>query len=253
MARLQGQPDEQPPAHTEVSAFDQVLTLAMRPFLSRCAEVLQQRPSSPAGCTRTARCAAASRTAVITPAAERHLICGRCGAALEVRAADLPVLPQQRPIADHVVCHAGWRIPRVRVRRLHAVSEGLRRPARDAPGHAGRGRGGDAAARRGGDAEGVYGVVQGDVEGVQPRAQSLLRRVTLSGFERGAEQVLRFAREPVEEVPCFPEAARVRLGAEHDDGDLRAALRQPEQRGEAVAGFADEAGLARRARRRRRS
>ena len=58
---------------------DQVLTLAMRPFLSRCAEVLQQRPDlatwTHAHC---ALCGGEPDLAVITPAAERHLICGRC-------------------------------------------------------------------------------------------------------------------------------------------------------------------------------
>jgi hypothetical protein len=56
-----------------------VLSLAMRPFLSRCAEVLQQRPDlavwTHAHC---ALCGGAPEFAVITPAAERHLICGRC-------------------------------------------------------------------------------------------------------------------------------------------------------------------------------
>lgn len=57
----------------------QVLTQAMRPFLSRCAEVLQQHPSL-ALWTRPhcALCAGEPDFAVITPAAERHLLCGRC-------------------------------------------------------------------------------------------------------------------------------------------------------------------------------
>jgi hypothetical protein len=57
----------------------QVLTLAMRPFLARCAEVLQQR--SDLGTWRHSHCAlcgAEPDFAVITPAAERHLICSRC-------------------------------------------------------------------------------------------------------------------------------------------------------------------------------
>ena len=60
-------------------ALDQVLTLAMRPFLSRCAEVLQQRAElaiwSHSHC---ALCGGEPDFSVITPAAERHLICGRC-------------------------------------------------------------------------------------------------------------------------------------------------------------------------------
>jgi hypothetical protein len=67
------------PSGDENPALDQVLTLAMRPFLSRCAEVLQQcgdlsiwtHPHCPL-------CGAEPDFAVITPAAERHLMCGRC-------------------------------------------------------------------------------------------------------------------------------------------------------------------------------
>jgi transposase-like protein len=57
----------------------QVIALAMRPFLSRCAEVLQQRPElsiwTHAHC---ALCGGEPDFSVITPSAERHLICSRC-------------------------------------------------------------------------------------------------------------------------------------------------------------------------------
>ena len=60
-------------------AIDQVLTLSMRPFLSRCAEVLQRHPElsiwTHAHC---ALCGGKPDLSVITPSAERHLICGRC-------------------------------------------------------------------------------------------------------------------------------------------------------------------------------
>ena len=60
-------------------ALDQLLTLAMRPFLSRCAEVVQARSEltvwSHAHCPL---CGGEPDFSVITPAAERHLICGRC-------------------------------------------------------------------------------------------------------------------------------------------------------------------------------
>lgn len=60
--------------------LDQVMNLAMRPFLARCAEVLQQRVElaiwTHAHC---ALCGGEPDFSVITPAAERHLICGRCG------------------------------------------------------------------------------------------------------------------------------------------------------------------------------
>src|SRR5262245_7550584 len=64
---------------TDDGMLGQVIALAMRPFLSRCAEVLQQRPEL-AGWTHShcALCGGEPDFAVITPSAERHLICGRC-------------------------------------------------------------------------------------------------------------------------------------------------------------------------------
>ena len=58
----------------------QVLSLAMRPFLSRCAEVLQQRAELLAIWTHAhcPLCGGEPDLATITPAAERHLVCGRC-------------------------------------------------------------------------------------------------------------------------------------------------------------------------------
>jgi hypothetical protein len=68
------------PAAPADDAIDQVLALAMRPFLSRCAEVLQQRPELAIWMhPYCALCGGEPDFAVITPAAERHLICGRCG------------------------------------------------------------------------------------------------------------------------------------------------------------------------------
>jgi len=68
-------------APVNADALDQVLTLAMRPFLERCAESIQQRidlstwhePYCPL-------CGGEAEFAVITPSAERRLICGRCTA-----------------------------------------------------------------------------------------------------------------------------------------------------------------------------
>lgn len=58
---------------------NQVLALAMRPFLSRCAEVLQQRPDLSIWThPHCALCGGEPDLAVITPAAERHLVCSRC-------------------------------------------------------------------------------------------------------------------------------------------------------------------------------
>ena len=70
---------EEPEVAVEDGMLDQVLTLAMRPFLSRCAEVLQQRPDLAVWThPHCALCGGEPDFAVITPAAERHLICSRC-------------------------------------------------------------------------------------------------------------------------------------------------------------------------------
>jgi formate dehydrogenase maturation protein FdhE len=66
-------------AFSEDAMVSQVLALAMRPFLSRCAEVLQQRPElADWNHPHCALCGGEPDLAVITPAAERHLICSRC-------------------------------------------------------------------------------------------------------------------------------------------------------------------------------
>jgi len=67
-----------PNAQTDES-LDQVLTLALRPWLLRCADVVQQR-SELSFWTHPycALCGADPDFAVITPSAERHLICSRC-------------------------------------------------------------------------------------------------------------------------------------------------------------------------------
>jgi FdhE protein len=60
-------------------SLDHVLVLAIRPFLSRCAEVLTQRADFSAW--RHGHCPFCGWEpdfAVITPSAERRLICGRC-------------------------------------------------------------------------------------------------------------------------------------------------------------------------------
>jgi hypothetical protein len=64
---------------TDETALGQVVALAMRPFLSRCAEVLQQRPELASWAhAHCALCAGEPDFATITPSAERHLICSRC-------------------------------------------------------------------------------------------------------------------------------------------------------------------------------
>lgn len=76
---MNGSDHEQPDDIPSSEALDQVLAVAMRPFLSRCAEVLQPRPELALWMhPHCALCAGEPDFSVITPAAERHLICGRC-------------------------------------------------------------------------------------------------------------------------------------------------------------------------------
>jgi formate dehydrogenase maturation protein FdhE len=63
----------------EPTMLDQVLELAMKPFLCRCAEVLQPHAELSLWTREFCPlCGGEPTLAVITPAAERHLICGRC-------------------------------------------------------------------------------------------------------------------------------------------------------------------------------
>ena len=71
-------PGERAPQGAPAS-LDQVLVLALRPFLARCAEVLMQR--SDFSLWRHGHCPYCGWEpdfAVITPSADRRLICGRC-------------------------------------------------------------------------------------------------------------------------------------------------------------------------------
>jgi len=65
--------------HGNPPGLDQVLVLALRPFLARCAEVLMQRTDLPQWTHgHCPYCGWEPDFSVITRAAERRLICGRC-------------------------------------------------------------------------------------------------------------------------------------------------------------------------------
>ena len=67
------------PAPDSPGMLDQVLTLAMRPFLARCAEaILPQLDLRAWDAPRCPLCAGEPELAGITRAADRMLICGRC-------------------------------------------------------------------------------------------------------------------------------------------------------------------------------
>ncbi len=66
-------------AQDAAAGLDQVLVLAVRPFLARCAEVLMQRADLPPWTLgHCPYCGWEPDFAVITPSADRRLICGRC-------------------------------------------------------------------------------------------------------------------------------------------------------------------------------
>lgn len=70
---------DQGEAPARPAGLDQVLVLALRPFLARCAEALLPRPEFGAWhFGHCPICAWEPDFAVITPGAERRLVCGRC-------------------------------------------------------------------------------------------------------------------------------------------------------------------------------
>jgi FdhE protein len=71
-----GQPQ---PAASEPEIIGHVLTLAMRPFLSRCAEVLQRRTELSAWThAHCPLCGGEPDLAMLDAQGDRHLVCGRC-------------------------------------------------------------------------------------------------------------------------------------------------------------------------------
>ena len=114
----------------ERELLDQVLLLAMRPFLARCAEALLPRLElerlAPA---RAARFAVGNpNSPIINQAAERLLICGRCTGQWHFDAIACPYCENQRSQPHHVVHEPRRAVSHLRVRRLPRLPEGLRRP-----------------------------------------------------------------------------------------------------------------------------
>ena len=241
-------------------AFDQVLALAMRPWLSRCAEVLQQRTELALWThSHCALCGSEPDFAVITPAAERHLICGRCALRWKFEPLTCPYCRNSDRIAHHVVRDTRRAVPRLRVRRVPPLSEGVRRAARDAAGDAGGGWRRDAAARRGRDAARLL-VAKCEVRSAKLKVDvtsnfglrpSVGRGKNRRYLDRGS------AARPVPNQSCaFVEIQlnRWRVSQKRPAFDFAPSTTtatsgppcgKPQQRREAIARLADEAGLAR--------
>ena len=107
-------------AAAEIAGLDNVLLQSMRPFLTRAAEAIMARIDF-AGWQRGTcpLCFGEPDLAVITPAAERVLICARCNARWRFHQLDVPVLSERRSQEDHVVRQPRWPVPALRVRRVH--------------------------------------------------------------------------------------------------------------------------------------
>ncbi|MGE5359006.1 MAG: formate dehydrogenase accessory protein FdhE [Bacteroidales bacterium] len=79
--RLEVPENQEPVPALDPDALDQLLLLAMKPFLERCSEVVLQRTDfSTWAHPYCPLCGGEPEFAVITPAADRLLICSRCSA-----------------------------------------------------------------------------------------------------------------------------------------------------------------------------
>ena len=133
----------------------------MRPFLSRCAEVLQQRPELALWThSHCALCGGEPDLAVITPSAERHLICGRCALRWKCESLTCPYCrnSERSQITSFATSDGQYRVYACDVCRRYLKAYDGRRAI--STGDADRGQRGDTAARRGGDAARIY-VVSG--------------------------------------------------------------------------------------------
>ncbi len=146
-------------ATADMGMLDQVLTLAMRPFLSRCAEVLQQRHDLAIWThSHCALCGGEPDFAVITPAAERHLICSRCTLRWKFEPLTCPYCrnSDRARITSFATPDRLYRVYACDVCRRYLKAYDARRS--DAAGDADGGQRGDAATRRGSDSAWLFGV-----------------------------------------------------------------------------------------------
>ena len=125
----------------------------MRPFLSRCADAVMARTIfggwSHGNCPL---CGGEPDFSLITPSAERLLICSRCVSRWRFHQLACPFCLNAGSLADHVVRHARRAVPPERLRRLPAVLKAFDGRNAPRPGDAGGRRDCDASARRRGGA-----------------------------------------------------------------------------------------------------
>ncbi len=150
------------------------------PFLERCADDraaargLQHvdAPALPALRRRAGVRACSRRPATAL------LICGRCTAAGASTATPARSAATTTAACCHSFTSRDAPLPPLRLRRVPALHQGVRRPARRPAGHAGAGLDGDAAAGRGSHAEGVSGVDDAEcrVQSAECRCRGAERR-----------------------------------------------------------------------------
>ena len=135
------------------ASLDQVLVLALRPFLARSAEALVQKVDL-SGWTHGHCPFCGWEPEFAVDHADRRSAAGlrTMRRAVEFPGAHVPVLHERRSRADHVVRHTRRPLPRVGLRRLPALPEGVRRAPRVATADGGGRHDRDAAARRRRDA-----------------------------------------------------------------------------------------------------
>ncbi len=122
----------------EKELLDQVLLLAMRPFLARCAEALLPRlelsdwqPALLPALRRRARvCVHQSGRRALADLQPLH-------GSVAIRSDYLPLLREQRSQPHHVIYQPRRPLSHLRLRRMPPVPEGLRWPRRQPSGHAG--------------------------------------------------------------------------------------------------------------------
>ena len=115
--------------------LEPVLLQAMRPILTRAADAIMARTDLSDLEHRhiCPLCGGEPDLAVITPAADRLLICGRCSARWRFHQITCPFCLNAERAQHHVIRQPRRPVPALRLRRLPALPQGVRRPQGSRP------------------------------------------------------------------------------------------------------------------------